>query len=306
MSGALLGAVSQGILWGIMVLGVYITYKLLDIADLTVDGSFALGGSVCAVLVVAGVDPLIAVAAAMLAGMLAGAVTGFLHTVFEIPAILAGILTQIALWSVNLRIMGKSNTPLLQSDTIFSRMTELTGLSSATASIIVGVIVAVAIIAALYWFFGTEIGSALRATGNNEHMIRALGVSTAKTKMIALMLSNALVGFSGGLICQSQKYADIGMGTGAIVIGLAAIVIGEVLGRLTPGKLTGFKSRLVSAVAGSVVYFLIRAIVLQMGMDANDMKLLSAVIVALALCVPVVWEKFKLRASYSKGGEADA
>lgn len=306
MSGALLGAVSQGILWGIMVLGVYITYKLLDIADLTVDGSFALGGSVCAVLVVAGVDPLIAVAAAMLAGMLAGAVTGFLHTVFEIPAILAGILTQIALWSVNLRIMGKSNTPLLQSDTIFSRMTELTGLSSATASIIVGVIVALAIIAALYWFFGTEIGSALRATGNNEHMIRALGVSTAKTKMIALMLSNALVGLSGGLICQSQKYADIGMGTGAIVIGLAAIVIGEVLGRLTPGKLTGFKSRLVSAVAGSVVYFLIRAIVLQMGMDANDMKLLSAVIVALALCVPVVWEKFKLRASYSKGGEADA
>lgn len=306
MSGALLGAVSQGILWGIMVLGVYITYKLLDIADLTVDGSFALGGSVCAVLVVAGVDPLIAVAAAMLAGMLAGVVTGFLHTVFEIPAILAGILTQIALWSVNLRIMGKSNTPLLQSDTIFSRMTELTGLSSATASIIVGVVVAVAIIAALYWFFGTEIGSALRATGNNEHMIRALGVSTAKTKMIALMLSNALVGLSGGLICQSQKYADIGMGTGAIVIGLAAIVIGEVLGRLTPGKLTGFKSRLVSAVAGSVVYFLIRAIVLQMGMDANDMKLLSAVIVALALCVPVVWEKFKLRASYSKGGEADA
>lgn len=306
MSGALLGAVSQGILWGIMVLGVYITYKLLDIADLTVDGSFALGGSVCAVLVVAGVDPLIAVVAAMLAGMLAGAVTGFLHTVFEIPAILAGILTQIALWSINLRIMGKSNTPLLQSDTIFSRMTELTGLSSAAASIIVGVIVAVAIIASLYWFFGTEIGSALRATGNNEHMIRALGVSTAKTKMIALMLSNALVGLSGGLICQSQKYADIGMGTGAIVIGLAAIVIGEVLGRLTPGKLTGFKSRLVSAVAGSVVYFLIRAIVLQMGMDANDMKLLSAVIVALALCVPVVWEKFKLRASYSKGGEADA
>ena len=306
MSGALLGAVSQGILWGIMVLGVYITYKLLDIADLTVDGSFALGGSVCAVLVVAGVDPLIAVAAAMLAGMLAGAVTGFLHTVLEIPAILAGILTQIALWSINLRIMGKSNTPLLQSDTFFSRMTELTGLSSATASIIVGAIVAVAIIAALYWFFGTEIGSALRATGNNEHMIRALGVSTAKTKMIALMLANALVGLSGGLICQSQKYADIGMGTGAIVIGLAAIVIGEVLGRLTPGKLTGFKSRLVSAVAGSVVYFLIRAIVLQMGMDANDMKLLSAVIVALALCVPVVWEKFKLRASYSKGGEADA
>ena len=306
MTGALLGAVSQGILWGIMVLGVYITYKLLDIANLTVDGSFALGGSVCAVLVVAGVDPVIAIIAAMVAGVLAGAVTGFLHTVLEIPAILAGILTQISLWSVNLRIMGKSNTPLLQSDTIFSRMTEMTGLSTNAASIVVGLIAAVLIIAALYWFFGTEIGSALRATGNNEDMIRALGVSTAKTKMIALMLSNALVGLSGGLICQSQKYADIGMGTGAIVIGLAAIVIGEVLGRLTPGKLTGFKSRLVSAVAGSVVYFLIRAIVLQLGMDANDMKLLSAVIVALALCIPVVWEKFKLRTSYTKGGEADA
>lgn len=306
MGGALLGAVSQGILWGIMALGVFITYKLLDIADLTVDGSFALGGSVCAVAVVAGVDPLVAIVAAMIAGMVAGAVTGFLHTVFEIPAILAGILTQIALWSINLRIMGKSNTPLLQNDTVFSRMTEMTGLSANVASIIVGVIVAVVIIGALYWFFGTEIGSALRATGNNEDMIRALGVSTAKTKMIALMLSNALVGLSGGLICQSQKYADIGMGTGAIVIGLAAIVIGEVLGRLTPGKLVGFKSRLVSAVVGSVVYFLIRAIVLQLGMDANDMKLLSAVIVALALCVPVVWEKFKLRSSYTKGGEADA
>ncbi len=260
----------------------------------------------CAVAVVAGVDPLIAIVAAMLAGMLAGAVTGFLHTVLEIPAILAGILTQISLWSINLRIMGKSNTPLLQSETIFSRMTEMTGLSNNAGSIIVGLIVAVLIIALLYWFFGTEIGSALRATGNNEYMIRALGVSTAKTKMIALVLSNALIGLSGALICQSQKYADIGMGTGAIVIGLAAIVIGEVLGRLTPGKLTGFKSRLVSAVAGSVVYFLIRAIVLQLGMDANDMKLLSAVIVAVALCVPVVWEKFKLRASYSKGGEADA
>ena len=174
MSGALLGAVSQGILWGIMVLGVYITYKLLDIADLTVDGSFALGGSVCAVLVVSGVDPLIAVISAMLAGMLAGAVTGFLHTVFEIPAILAGILTQIALWSVNLRIMGKSNTPLLQSDTIFSRMTELTGLSSATASIIVGVIVAVAIIAALA---ATEVDGVASMAGNiTNELVSRLGM----------------------------------------------------------------------------------------------------------------------------------
>lgn len=239
---ALQGAVSQGVLWGIMVLGVFITFRLLDIPDMTCDGSFALGGCVCAVLIVNNnVDPLLAV----LAGM-------------------------------------------------------------STVAIILGILLAVAIVAILYWFFGTEIGSALRATGNNEYMIRALGVNTNSTKMIALVLSNALIGLSGALICQSQKYADIGMGTGAIVIGLAAIVIGEVLGRLLPGGLTQFSVRLASAVFGSVVYFLIRAIVLQLGMDANDMKLLSAVIVAVALCVPVVWERYKLRSSYTKGDEADA
>ena len=304
MSLARLGAVSQGILWGVMVLGVFITYKLLDIADLTVDGSFALGGCVCAVCIVGGMDPLAAIVFATLAGLVAGAVTGLLHTLFEIPAILAGILTQIGLWSVNLRIMGKSNTPLMQSETIFSRVSELTGLSQSMATAVVGIVVAVVIILALYWFFGTEIGSACRATGNNEAMVRALGVNTKVTKMIALTLSNGLVGLSGGLVCESQSYADIGMGTGAIVIGLAAIVIGEVLGRLTPGKLRSFGSRLTAAVVGSVVYFLIRAIVLQLGMDANDMKLISAVIVALALCVPVVWEKYQLRRSYARASKA--
>ena len=297
------GAVSQGILWGVMVLGVYITYKLLDIADLTADGSFALGGCVCAVAVVSGHDPIVAILAATAAGIIAGAVTGFLHTVFEIPAILSGILTQIALWSINLRIMGKSNTPLLRLPTIFNSFVEMTGLRQSTASTIIGIIIACVIILLLYWFFGTELGSALRATGNNENMIRALGVNTKKMKMIALMLSNGLIGLSGGLICQSQKYADIGMGTGAIVIGLASIVIGEVLGRLTPGKLRSFSSRLISAVVGSVVYFLIRAVVLQLGMDANDMKLLSAIIVAIALCIPVIWEKHQLRRSYSAGGD---
>ena len=284
-----------------MVLGVFITYKLLDIADLTVDGSFALGGCVCAVMVVGGMDPLLAIVVAMVAGMVAGAVTVFLHTVFEIPAILAGILTQIGLWSINLRIMGKSNTPLLKSETIFSSVTDATGLSTNVGAIIVGVVIAVVIIVALYWFFGTEIGSACRATGNNEAMVRALGVNTKVTKMIALTLSNGLVDLSGALICESQKYADIGMGTGAIVIGLAAIVIGEVLWRVLPGaKLHAFGGRLTSAVVGSIVYFLIRAIVLQMGMDANDMKLLSAIIVALALCVPVVWEKYQLRRAYAR------
>ena len=303
MATAMLGAISQGILWGIMVLGVFITFKLLDIPDLTVDGSFATGGAVAAVLVVAGVDPALAILAATLAGAVCGAVTGFLTTVFEIPAILAGILTQISLWSVNLRIMGKSNTPLLTSDTVFSKIGDVTGLANNVVAIVVGLVVAIAVVALLYWFFGTEIGSALRATGDNEDMIRALGVNTNSTKMIALTLSNALVGLSGGLICEQQKYADIGMGTGAIVIGLAAIVIGEVLGRMLPGKLSWFGARLISAVVGSVVYFLIRAIVLQLGLDANDMKLFSAILVALALCVPVVWEKIRLRSAYKKGVE---
>lgn len=302
---ALQGAVSQGILWGVMVLGVYITYKLLDIADLTCDGSLALGGCVCAILVVEhGANPWLALLAGMLAGMLAGAVTGLLHTLFEIPAILAGILTQISLWSINLRIMGKSNIPLLKTDTVFSSIAGLTGMPTSNVTVIVGLLFAVGLVAVLYWFFGTEIGSALRATGNNEAMSRALGINTSTTKMIALVLSNGLVGLSGALICQSQKYADIGMGTGAIIVGLAAIVIGEVLGRLTPGKLRSFSSRLIAAVVGSVVYFLIRAIVLQLGMDANDMKLLSAGIVAVALAVPVVWERYTLRRSYVRGGEA--
>ena len=292
---ALQGAASQGILWGVLVLGVYITYKILDIADLTVDGSFALGGCVCATLVVThGMNPILALVIATLAGMIAGAVTGLLHTAFDIPAILAGILTQIALWS--------SNIPLLKTKTIFSSFVEVTGLKSSQASGLIGIIIAVVIIVALYWFFGTEIGSALRATGNNEDMIRALGVNTKMTKMIALMLSNGLVGLSGGLVCQSQKYADIGMGTGAIVIGLAAIVIGDVL----MGKFRSFGSRLASAIVGSIVYFLIRAVVLQLGMDANDMKLLSAIIVALALCIPVSLNKYRVKRAYSEGGEKNA
>lgn len=192
---------------------------------------------------------------------------------------------------------GKSNVPLLKSDTIFSWLVDATGLSQSMVSLIIGIVFAVALIIFLYWFFGTELGAALRATGDNEDMIRALGVNIKKTKMLALMISNGLVALSGGLVCESQKYGDINNGTGAIVIGLAAIVIGDVL----LGRLRSFGSKLTSAVVGSVVYFLIRAIVLQMGMDANDMKLLSAIIVALALCVPVAVDKWKLRRSYAEG-----
>ena len=270
---------------------------------MTVDGSFALGGCVCAVLVIKyNVNPVVALIVATIAGLLAGAITGILHTVFEIPAILAGILTQIALWSINLRVMGgKSNVPLLKVTTLISSVVDATGLTQSQASLIVGVIVAILMIAFLYWFFGTEIGSALRATGNNEDMIRALGVNTKMTKLLALMISNGLVGLSGGLVCQSQKYADIGMGTGAIVIGLAAIVIGEVL----MGRLRSFASKLTSAVVGAVVYFLIRAFVLQMGLSANDMKLFSAVLVALALSIPVMLGKWRNQKSYSEEGEEE-
>ena len=265
---SLQGAAAQGVLWGIMVLGVYITFRLMDIADLTVDGSFALGGCICAVLVVnKQIDPVVAVFAAAVAGLAAGAITGILHTVFEIPAILAGILTQISLWSINLRIMGgKSNLPLLKIDTLISRTVDLTGVSQSQASLIIGLILSAAMIVFLYWFFGTEIGSAMRATGNNEDMVRALGVNTKVTKLLALMVSNGLVGLSGALVCQSQKYGDIGMGTGAIVIGLAAIVIGEVL----MGKLRSFYWKLAAVVVGSVIYFVIRAVVLRMGLDANE------------------------------------
>lgn len=300
---SLQGAVAQGVLWGIMVLGVYITYRLMDIADLTVVGSFALGACICAVLVVnKQVDPVVALLVSAMAGLAAGAVTGILHTVFEIPAILAGILTQISLWSINLRLMGgKSNIPLLKVETLISKFVKMTGLTQSQASMIIGIIAAIIIIAFLYWFFGTEIGSAMRATGNNEDMVRALGVNTKMTKLLALTLSNGLVGLSGALVCQSQKYGDINLGTGAIVIGLASIVIGEVL----MGRLTSFYWKLTSVVVGSVTYFVIRALVLRMGLDANDMKLLSAIIVALALSFPVVLSKYRLRKEYTEGGDEE-
>ena len=300
---AMQGAVAQGVLWGIMVLGVYITYRLLNISDLTVDGSFALGGCVCATLIINfGMNPVLALLIAALAGMAAGAATGVLHTVFEIPAILAGILTQISLWSVNLRIMGgKSNLPLLKMETLISFVGNKLGLTQAQSSMIVGIIVALLLVWTLYWFFGTELGSALRATGNNEFMIRALGVDTNRMKLIALMLANGLVALSGALVCQHQKYADINMGRGAIVIGLAAIVIGEVLF----SKFINFGLKLTSVVVGAIVYFLIRAWVLDFGLQTNDMNLFTALFVAAALSIPVFMEKSRAKHAYSETVEED-
>ena len=288
MSGLLVslqGAVAQGVLWGIMVLGVYITFRLMNIADMTVDGSFALGACVCAVLVVnKGVNPVLALLVAAAAGVVAGAVTGILHTVFEIPAILAGILTQISLWSINLRIMGgKSNLPLLKVKTLISGLAASFGMTQAQASMIVGIVLAVAAILFLYWFFGTEIGSAMRATGNNEDMVRALGVDTRMTTLLSLMVSNGLVGLSGGLYAQYQGAADVNMGRGAIVIGLAAVIIGEaVFGRI----FHNFALKMTSVSLGAIIYYIVIQLVLTLGFDANLLKLLSASVVAVFLAVP--------------------
>ena len=286
---AIQGAASQGVLWGIMALGLYITFKVLDFADLTVDGSFALGGAVSAVLLVNGWNPFLSLLIAFLAGGISGVVTGLLHTKLEIPGILAGILTMIALYSINIRIMGQANTPLLGVDTIMVKLEILLGIDRTMSSLIAGVVFSVVIIMILYWFFGTELGSVIRATGNNERMVRAQGVNTDNMKIVGLMLSNALVALSGAMVAQSQGYGDVGMGTGTIVIGLASIIIGEVIF----GVRFSFWYRLMSVVFGSIIYRIIIAVVLQLGLKSTDLKLLTAIIVALALALPVVKSKFK-------------
>lgn len=297
-------AVAQGILWGIMALGVYITFRILDIADLTVDGSFATGGAVCAILITNGVSPVLALFVATASGLVAGLITGILITKFEIPAILAGILTQIGLYSINMRIMGnRSNLPLLQSDTVFKMLSDVTGLSRIHVTLLIGVGIVALIIAVLYWFFGTELGSAIRATGNNEKMVSALGVNINTMKILGLMLSNGLITLSGGLVIQSQGYADVKMGVGAIVIGLASIVIGEVLF----GRKQSFVVRLLSIVIGSAIYRIMIAVVLELGLNTDDLKLLTAILVGVALSIPVLLNRQKQVRMYKKltGKEPD-
>ena len=273
------GAVAQGIIWGLMAVGVYLTYKILDLADLTVDGSFATGGAVLVVCMTAGMNVYIAVLCAFLAGCLAGAVTGVFHTMFGIPPILAGILTQLALYSVNLRILsGKANQPLS-----VEKYDVMLSLRNGPQAIIVGAIFAIVIIAALYWFFGTERGHALRATGCNQSMARANGISTSTNKIIGLVISNGIVSLAGALLAQYQGFADINMGRGAIVIGLAAVIIGEVI---FSKIFRNFALRLLAAVFGGIIYYIVITIVLRLGMNANDLKLFSALVVALFLGVP--------------------
>ncbi len=280
MTQVLLGALSLGLLWAIMTIGVYITYRILDIADLTVEGTLPLGGAIACVLVSQKVDPYLASLAAFMSGCLAGLCTGVLHTKLKIPALLSGILTMIALYSINLRIMGAPNLSILRQKTVFKPLIDL-GLDKNLSMIIVGLVFAFALITFLYWFFGTELGSAIRATGNNQKMVRAQGVNTDTMKILGLVISNGLVGLSGAFIAQSQNFADVQMGTGSIVIGLASLIIGEVLfgGR-------SFYRRLTALILGAVAYRIIIALVLKMGMQSNDLKLFTAITVAICLWLP--------------------
>jgi putative ABC transport system permease protein len=284
MQQILLGAVALGLLWAVMTIGVYITYRILDIADLTVEGSITLGASVSASMIAGGANPFISTVCALLAGLGAGLATGLLHTKLRIPALLSGILTMIALYSVNLRVLGKANVSLLRMETVYSPL-EALGLEKNVAVAVLGFACVMVIIAVLYWFFGTELGNAIRATGNNPNMVRAQGINTDTMKILGLVISNGLVSLSGALIAQSQNFADVQMGTGSIVIGLASLIIGEVLfGR------RNFFSRLFSLILGAVTYRVIIALVLKMGMPTNDLKLFTAITVALALSLPMFKE----------------
>ncbi|MBQ1389758.1 MAG: ABC transporter permease [Clostridia bacterium] len=282
------GNIAQGIIWGLMALGLFITFRLLNFADLTVDGSFATGGAVTAIMVINGVPAWAALLTSLAAGIIAGLITGFLHTVLAIPDILSGILTQIALYSINLNIMGKANLPVSYRnyDLILSA-------SNIKMAIVISLAFAVVLIGLMYWYFGTESGSTIRATGSNPDMSKAQGININVAKVIALALSNGVVAMSGSLFAQYQGFADINMGRGAIVIGLAAVIIGMVIGDAIFKKKSNFVIKLIFVVVGGILYYISMGIVLWLKMPTDDTKLFTAVIVALFLAVPNLKEKSK-------------
>ena len=288
------GGIAQGLIWGIMAMGVYITYRLLDVADLTVDGSFALGGAVAVMMILGGYPAWLAVLVAAAAGVLAGLCTGLLHVKLGIPAILAGILTQFSLYSINLRVMGMAANKAVSVD----KFSLLLSSRNITGAIVFSAVVGALLVSLYYWFFGTEKGCALRATGSNAAMSSALGINVGSIKVLGLALSNGVVALSGAFMAQYQGFADVNMGRGAIVIGLAAVIIGEVLGRAIFGKRMNFALTMLSVVAGGVVYYLVVVVALWMRLNSNYLKLVTAIIVALFLAVPYLREQQK--ASFSR------
>ena len=298
------GGVAQGLIWGLMALGIYITFRLLDVADLTVDGSFTTGGACTVMLILAGWPAWAALLVALIAGLLAGFCTGMLHTKLGIPAILSGILTQFALYSVNLHIMGMAANKAVSVDK-FDLILSSRNIPSA---ILTGLIIAAVLVALSYWYFGTEQGSALRSTGNNPAMSRALGINIDNMKVLGLSLSNGVVALSGGLMAQYQGFADINMGRGAIVIGLAAVIIGEVLGRAILGKRMNFLGTLSFTVLGGVLYYIVVVVVLWLKLNSNDLKLFTAIIVAVFLAVPQFRDRAQnsFRKNKKKEAKSDA
>lgn len=300
---AMPGSIAQGMIWGVMALGVYITFRLLDFADLTVDGSIATGAAVSVMLIRAGVSPIATLPIAFLAGALAGMVTGLLNTALGIPGILASILTQISLYSINLNIMGKANQPVsVDNYPLVVSLRYVTDGSVSRLLFFLGMIVfLLALIAVMYWYFGTEQGHAIRATGCNSNMARAQGINTNFIKVLALMISNGLVGLCGALYGQFQGASDVNMGRGAIVIGLAAVIIGEVLfGKLASKRKLAFAFTLASVILGAVIYYMVYQFVLWLKMPSEDMKLFSAIVVAIFLAIPYLKEKRTLRKGASK------
>ena len=297
---ALPGSVAQGLIWGIMAIGVFLTFKILDFADLTVDGTMATGGVVTVMLILKGWNPVAAVAVAFVAGMLAGLITGILHTVLGIPDILAGILTQLSLYSINLNISeGKAN----QAVNVDMYKLVVSGRDN-PAAIVTVVIILLVVIALMYWFFGTELGFTIRATGCNPNMSRAQGINTNVAKILALVFSNGLVGFAGGLLSQYQGNFDVNMGRGSIVIGLASVIIGEVLGEAIFGKKLNFSGRLAFVAVGSIIYYIVIQFVLWLGLPTIDMKMFSAMVVAIFLAVPYL--RGKAKNSYRKAAKGGA
>lgn len=300
--GAMPGTISQGLIWGIMAIGLYLTYQVLNLSDLTVDGSICTGGAVCVMLITAGAPVPLAMAGAVLAGMLCGLVTGLLHTFMGIPAILSGILTQLSLYSINLKIMGKPNVALsVRNYKLLISLNYVKNPFFSNTIVVIAVILAV-LIAVLYWYFGTEMGCGIRATGDNEKMARAQGINTEFYKVFGLVVSNGIVALAGAMLVQYQGFCDVSMGRGAIVIGLASIVIGQALfTKLLPKN---FACKLLAAALGGVVYYIVYQTVILLGLDADLLKMLSAVVVAIFLAVPYWKKKYFTKAA--KGGSGHA